>query len=202
MTRKLTASEEGSMRSTAESVVMVRPTVRLLAMALVAAVAWSPTAVAQSGTRALAIDDYERWRSIEFHRSAAISSDGAWVAYVFRYPDALDQRPVLHVRSLDSEIDHEIPNATGPVFSDDSRWVTAFVEPPYEEAKALRDESKPVPRQGLLLDLQTGARGTWEGTVKLRTRRSAPGELRPRAALPQAVTTSPQVPKARPRSIR
>jgi len=130
----------------------------LMALAVAVGALWAPAA-AQSGKKALTIDDYARWRSIE---SPMISRDGAWVAYVFSFPDVLDTKPVVHVRRLDSDKDHEIANGAHPAFSDDSKWLTYSVDLPYEEAKKLRDENKPVPRKAQLLDLTTGTRSTWE----------------------------------------
>src|SRR5690348_16580322 len=61
-----------------------------------------------SAKKALTIDDYARWRSIE---GSTISSDGNWVAWVYRFSNALDQRPALHLRRLDASSDQEIANA-------------------------------------------------------------------------------------------
>ena len=148
------------MRLNAKDLLMARRAALLLTLALFAGIASGPIAVAQAGKRPLTIDDYERWRSID--PNLAISTDGVWVAYVVRYLDRVKQEPILHVTSLDSEAKHEIPNAIDPIFSDDSRWVAAFVELPHEEVKLLGDKDKPLPRRGLLLDLVSGARKTWE----------------------------------------
>ena len=144
----------------AKDLFMARREALLLTLALFAGIASGPIAVAQAGKRPLTINDYERWQSID--PNPAISADGVCVAYVVRYLDRVEQKPILHVTSLDSEAKHEIPNAIDPIFSDDSRWVAAFVALPYEEAKVLRDKDKPLPRKGLLLDLVSGARKTWE----------------------------------------
>jgi dipeptidyl aminopeptidase/acylaminoacyl peptidase len=131
---------------------------RLLTPALFLLLSASALAQAQS-KKVLGIDDYTRWRSIDNSR---ISADGNWVAYGVRTSNALDQQPVLHVVKLESNQDQDIASGTQAVFSDDSRWLVYFLELPYAEAKKLRDGNKPVTRKAQLLDLQTGAKQTWE----------------------------------------
>ena len=114
---------------------------------------------AQTAKKAMTIDDYAKWRSIE---STKISTDGKYVAYTLRYSNALDAKPLLNVLNLDSNKNDTIPNAVQPSFSDDARWVAYFVELPYDDAKKLKDGNKPVPRKVQLLDLQNGTKRTWE----------------------------------------
>ncbi len=130
-----------------------------LALVLFAALSAQTQAYAQNTRKVLTIDDYARWRSIETSR---ISGDGNWVAYGLRHNNALDAQPVLHVQRIDAQRDTVIANGAQPSFSDDSRWVAYFVELPYAEAKKLRDGNKPVPRKAQLMNLQSGARRTWE----------------------------------------
>lgn len=136
----------------------------MLALALFVTLAPSAGAQAPAAKKALSIDDYARWKSIE---NARISGDGNWVIYGFRQFNALDQQPVLHLRRLDTDKDQEIPNGTQAAFSDDSRWVAYFVELPYAEAKKLRDAKKPVPRKAQLMDLATSTKKTWEDMQSL-----------------------------------
>jgi dipeptidyl aminopeptidase/acylaminoacyl peptidase len=129
----------------------------VIALSLLLSIA--PSLAAQSTRKILTIDDYARWRSIENSR---ISGDGNIVAYGFRFPNALDPKPVLHIRRVDTDKDTEVPNGAQPVFSDDSRWLAYYVDLPYAEAKKLKDASKPVPRKAQLMDLQNGTTQTWE----------------------------------------
>ncbi len=130
-----------------------------LALALFVVFSADGRVYAQAAKKVLSVDDYARWQSIEASR---ISGDGNWVAYGLRHPNALDAQPVLHVLRLDASRDTAIANGAQPAFSDDSRCVAYFLELPYAEAKKLRDGSKPVTRKAQLMDLQTGAKSTWE----------------------------------------
>src|SRR5262245_1599152 len=88
------------------------------------------TASAQTAAKkVLTVDDYARWRSIN---NSAISSDGKWVTYVLSLTNTLpaDAKPVLHLLKLETNEDLEVPNATGPAFSADGRWIAYSVEPP------------------------------------------------------------------------
>ena len=80
------------------------------------------------GKRALTVDDYTKWRSIN---GSSISGDGKWVAYVLSYTNTApaDAKPVMHLVRLDNNQDLEIPNASSPAFSSDSRWVAYQVDP-------------------------------------------------------------------------
>ena len=155
---------------------------RTLAVLILAATGMAGDARAQSSRKVLTIDDYARWRSIEQSR---ISGDGRWAAWGLRFTNALDARPVLHVRDLNSGQVQETENGTQPAFSDDSRWVAYFVELPYAEAKKLRDATppRPVTRKAQLMELATGAKVTWDD---IETLSFAPGSrhlmLRRRAA--------------------
>ena len=111
------------------------------------------------GKRVLSIEDYERWRRLE---SASISNDGKAVAYVVRYANLLDTQPIVRVVRLDSGMDWEITNADQPRFSDDGRWLAAFIDPPYQESRSLREAGKPIPRGAVLLNVVTGNRSSWD----------------------------------------
>ena len=84
--------------------------------------------VQASAKRALTVDDYTKWRSIN---GASISADGKWVTYDLAYANTApaEARPVLHLVRLDNDQDTEIANATGGAFSPDGRWVAYLVDP-------------------------------------------------------------------------
>ena len=66
--------------------------------------------------KALSVEDYSRWRTIE---GAQISSDGKYAAYVLRQinvPQA-DSRPVLHIVRIDDDQHVTVPNASQASFS-------------------------------------------------------------------------------------
>ena len=158
----------------------VRPPLSMLALALLVALGAAAQAQGQAAKKVLSIEDYPVWRSIEDSR---ISGDGQWIAYQLRHPNALDPKPVLQMVQPDSSRDREVANGDQPAFSDDSRWVAYYVDLAYDEAKKLRDGSKPVPRKAQLMDLRRGATVTWDdiesftfapGSRHLLLRRRAP----------------------------
>ena len=93
----------------------------------------SGTAYAQpipqaTAPRALTVDDYSRWRSIN---DQELSGDGKWVSYVLRFTNTKseDAKPVLHLLNLETDQDVEVPDATGGTFSEDSRWIAYQIDP-------------------------------------------------------------------------
>src|SRR5947207_15898148 len=78
--------------------------------------------------KALAVDDYTKWKSIG---DTAISGDGKWVTYVLRTTNVPDDqaRPVLHLLNLETNQDVTVENATGGTFSADSGWIAYQIDP-------------------------------------------------------------------------
>ena len=72
----------------------------------------------------LGLADIGRWSRIN---SAALSSDGRWMTYVYQ-PNEGDG--TLYVRQLDGNKTDTIALGSAPQFSDDSKWVGYFVSPP------------------------------------------------------------------------
>ncbi|MGH7459729.1 MAG: hypothetical protein ACREMA_01715, partial [Longimicrobiales bacterium] len=148
-------------------------------LVLAAASAQAQTATT-SAKKQMTIDDYARWRTIGDTR---VSPNGSLVAYTLRYSNSLDTKPLLNLYWVGADKTDTIPNGVQPAFSDNSRWVAHYVELPYDEAKKLRDGNKPVPRKVQLIDLEDGAKRTWEdiasfsfsnGSGHLLLRRRAP----------------------------
>ncbi|MFO7769361.1 MAG: prolyl oligopeptidase family serine peptidase [bacterium] len=118
------------------------------------------SALAQSAgeKKALTIDDYSRWRSIS---GMELSADGRWVAFSYERGDPASD-DTLYVKQVEGETLYEVPLASSPDFSRDSRWVAYQVGTPHEQAEKLREGRKPVPRHAELMDLATGEKVRWE----------------------------------------
>jgi len=78
--------------------------------------------------KVLVPDDYTRWRSIG---GQSLSGDGKWVTYVYSFTNTApaDAKPVLHLLNLGTNQDVEVANASGPAFSNDSKWLAYQVDP-------------------------------------------------------------------------
>jgi dienelactone hydrolase len=78
--------------------------------------------------KVLTVEDYSKWRTIS---GQEISGDGNWATYGLSFTNTVtaDAKPVLHLVRLDSSQHVEVPNATGGVFSADSKWLAYQVDP-------------------------------------------------------------------------
>ena len=119
-------------------------------------VLFAPAALGQGEKKALPIDDYARWRSIA---STAIAGNGDWMVFAYTQRET---DPVLHVKHLDSDKQHEIERGSNPQLSDDSKWVAYFLNLPFAEAEKLRKGNKPVPRKVELMNLASGEKLVWD----------------------------------------
>lgn len=123
------------------------------ASAQVAAPASGASSTAATGAkRALQIEDYALWRSVD---GSTISPDGAWVAWSFGRVRGDD---TLHVRPIGSGDDHVVAHATGALFSDDGRWVAYEIGHSFAESE--RDDD--LAASAGLMNLSTGERWAWE----------------------------------------
>ena len=80
-----------------------------------------PSAQQAPGKKVLGIEDYTKWRTIT---SQEISGDGNWVAYGQSQANTVpaEAKPVLHIVRVETNQHTEVANATGPIFSADSKW--------------------------------------------------------------------------------
>ncbi|MEJ2679653.1 MAG: hypothetical protein P8174_11355, partial [Gemmatimonadota bacterium] len=88
----------------------------LFAAALITLAGTPPAARAQDAKKVLTVPDYSRWRTVG---DETISSDGRWVAWVYRFTNVArdDEKPELHILNLATNRDTAITNASSPVFS-------------------------------------------------------------------------------------
>jgi len=96
-----------------------------LAVALVAGALMEAQAPAK---KALTIDDYTKWHSIN---NETLSGDGQWVAYVLRQTNTIpaESKPVLHLHKLETGAEVTVDDATDPAFSPDAKWIAYQVDP-------------------------------------------------------------------------
>ena len=86
--------------------------------------------VEAQGPKALSLDDYPAWSRVN---QVALSSDGTWMVFAYA-PNEGDARTFLmDLRRLDEEPVELGLNGTGPVFSDDSRWLAFITAPGQDE---------------------------------------------------------------------
>ena len=123
--------------------------------------------------KVLTMDDYGLWRTVS---SAQLSSDGKWMTYDYRKPeadkDAPDERN-LQIKHLVSDKVYEVPFGISPVFSDDAGWVAYKIDLDRKEAKKLEGKKKPVQKKVQLLNLETGEKVTWENATSFAFSKSS-----------------------------
>ena len=135
----------GRQRFTLALALAIVPAVQAFAQTATQVSATTPSSAAASRgdpKKVLNLADYGRWNRIT---QTAISADGKWMTYAYQPNDG---DGTLYVRELDGSKVYTIPvgappaaaggggggfgggGANNPVFSDDSRWVGYYVNPP------------------------------------------------------------------------
>lgn len=155
----------------------------VLALATVAPPAWSqdtepaPQSTEPGREKVLQVEDYGRWRTIE---DQALSSDGRWVTWVYRFTNVAEraEKPELHILDLQTGQDTIIPDATHGTFSPDGRWLAYQVDstPPRGEGKSGGGDDAPEAQSGRggressqtqhrveIRELATGRTHRWRG---------------------------------------
>jgi dipeptidyl aminopeptidase/acylaminoacyl peptidase len=95
--------------------------------------------------KALAIDDYTKWRSIT---GQELSGDGKWLVYALALTNTIqaESKPVLHLLNLESGAEVTVADATDAHFSPDSKWVAYQVDPgAAQRARASRSGAGAAP---------------------------------------------------------
>ena len=138
--------------------------VALLPAILFVLLALMPRHATAQELKVLNLEDYGEWSGIT---QVALSPDGRWMTFVYQ-PNEGDG--TLFLRDLENLGMSPVEmgtNGTGPVFSDDSRWLAFFTTPPEDEAESLREERKPVPRTLHLLNIRTEERIEMENAASI-----------------------------------
>lgn len=133
----------------------------LLIVTILFAFAYVADVSAQSGKKALTLDDYDRWNRVA---STSVSPDGNWVTYGYR-PNKGDV--TFFVKNLNTDEVIKDSCASRPVFSDDSGWIAYIISPPESEAERLRRENKPVENTAALRNLSTGEIHTFDNASSI-----------------------------------
>ncbi|MCG8467424.1 MAG: prolyl oligopeptidase family serine peptidase [Gemmatimonadetes bacterium] len=101
-------------------------------------------------------EDYGRWENLG---PAALSPDGAWIAYTVT---RVDEDSELRFRRIDDEETHVAEWGRGPSFSADGRWLAWTIGLSPDERERL-EEAEETARDGLgLRDLTTGDERTFD----------------------------------------
>ena len=122
----------------------------------------------EPGSKALALEDYNRWRTIA---GTAISADGSWAA--FGYEQRREADSELHIRSLTDDREHVIARGSAPALSDDGRWAAYKLTMGWEELEAAGKDDKPTPVQVQLMDLDSGETWTWDDVASFEIARGS-----------------------------
>ena len=104
----------------------------------------------------LAPEDYGRWENLG---RAALSPDGAWVAYGV---ERVDEQAELRIRSLERDSMPSVPWGRNPAFTPDGRWLAWAVGVSPDEEERLQEAEEPVRLGAGLLDLASGEERSFE----------------------------------------
>ena len=132
-------SSASSLLPLPEGIILLLHSVRAMCLVLALStgmtLAWAAAGVAQDaplladspeGLKALTLEDYDRWSTIG---QVSLSSDGRWMTFSYAPNDGDSE---LYLRALDDLNPDPIElvvNGSGPVFSDDARWLAYLVSP-------------------------------------------------------------------------
>ncbi|MCX6560369.1 MAG: prolyl oligopeptidase family serine peptidase [Candidatus Aminicenantes bacterium] len=152
--------------------------------------AQAPTAA----KKAMTVDDYAKWRTIS---GQAISADGKWVAYILEITNVApaETKPVLHLLNLETNAEVTVTDASGAVFSPDSKWIAYQVDPgAAQRARAGRGSSggtspatpgamapSPAPAEAPAAQVGQGGRGGAAAAIpprRVELRSLSTGEVR------------------------
>lgn len=89
--------------------------------------------------RALSLEDYKQWNRIT---NTAISPDGQWMTYTYA-PNEGDTA-TFFIREIAGDTIFSTYQVKNVSFSNDSEWLAFLIDPAEKEAKALKQQKKPV----------------------------------------------------------
>ncbi len=139
--------------------------VALLPALVVVLLAVLPREVAAQELKVLHLEDYGQWSSIT---QVALSPDGRWMTFAYQPNDGDGTLFIRDLENLGMSPVEMGTNGTGPVFSEDSRWLAFFTTPPEEEeAERSGEQRQPVPRTFHLLNILTEERIEMENAASI-----------------------------------
>jgi dipeptidyl aminopeptidase/acylaminoacyl peptidase len=103
--------------------------------------------------KALTLEDYDRWSTIG---QVALSADGRWMTFSYSPNDGDSKFFVRDLDNLENEPVELPENGSGPVFSDDSRWLAYVDSPGSGGGRGAGAEQPPRTRALHVRDLATG----------------------------------------------
>ena len=138
--------------------------VALLPAILFVLLALMPRHATAQELKVLNLEHYGEWSGIT---QVALSPDGRWMTFAYQPNDGDGTLFMRDLENLGMSPVEMGTNGTGPVFSEDSRWLAFFTTPPEEEAESLREQRKPIPRTLHLLNIRTEERIEMENAASI-----------------------------------
>ena len=102
--------------------------VSMLAFVTVFGAAYAVPGAQAPAKKALAVDDYTKWKNIT---APELSADGKWLTYGLALTNTApnESKPVLYLLNLQTNETVQVADATGGAFSADSAWLAYTVDP-------------------------------------------------------------------------
>jgi len=97
-------------------------------LAVLAATTYAVTSAQAPAKKALTVEDYTKWRSIN---APELSGDGKWLTYGMAQTNTApnESKPVLYLMNLQTNETVNVADASGGGFSSDSNWLAYTVDP-------------------------------------------------------------------------
>lgn len=134
---------------------------RIRALAPVFAFVW-PAAILAQTRPVVTAADFGKWESLA---AAALSPDGRWLAYGV---SRVNEQNELRIRGTARDTTLVEADASGAVFTGDSRWLAFTINVPAAEREKLTAERKPIRNDVGLINLTTLERWVMDDIAQFR----------------------------------